>query len=442
MPKPIRLLAVALPVGALLLGALAPPAAADAPLRARVAAVEDKVIAWRRDIHQHPELGNREVRTAALVAAHLRALGFDAVRERVAHTGVVGVLRGALPGPVVALRADMDALPVTEPEGLPFASKVRATYNGREVGVMHACGHDAHTAMLMGVAEVLAGMRAGLPGTVVFLFQPAEEGPPDGETGGATLMIAEGALADPRPEAIFGLHVWEGEAGRLLVRPGGAMAGSDQLRITVTGRQTHGASPWSGIDPVVASAQTILALQAMVTRRMNAATSPSVVSIGRIDGGVRHNIIPGKVEMAGTVRHLDPASHERLLDNIRRTATLTAEAAGASAEVTFVPYAPTVFNPPDLLARVLPALERTGAAHAGLDAAAPPIMASEDFAFYQREIPGLFLFLGINEPGVPAGGAAPNHSPDFRINEAALKVGVEAMAAVALEYLQEKAPAR
>jgi amidohydrolase len=422
--------------GALLLAAAGGALAQDQDgIRQKAVAVEQDVITWRRDFHQYPELGNREVRTAGIVAGHLRALGLDEVREGVAHTGVVGVLKGGRPGPVIALRADMDALPVTEPEGLPFASKVRTTYNGKEVGVMHACGHDAHTAMLMGVATILSGMKAELSGTVVFLFQPAEEGAPEGEEGGARLMIKEGALADPKPEAIFGMHVWAGLAGQIFVRPGGAMAGSDQLYITVNGRQTHGASPWTGVDPVVVSAQTVLALQTMITRQMNAALSPAVISIGKIDGGVRHNIIPGKVEMAGTIRHLDPTSHDALLENIRRTATFTAQASGATAEVNIVPYAPPVFNPAPLLERILPALERAGSGNAGVQKDAPPIMASEDFAYYQKEIPGLFFFLGINDPGVPADQGRPGHSPEFRVNEDTLKIGVEAMTRVALEYL-------
>jgi amidohydrolase len=429
-------------LSAALIVAMSSPAAAAGiepgdDLRARAAAVEDQVIAWRRDIHEHPELGNRETRTAALVAEHLRSLGLDEVRIGIATTGVVGVLRGAGPGPVVMLRADMDALPVTEPEGLPFASRVRTEYNGQTVGVMHACGHDAHTAILMGAASILADMRDRLRGTVLFVFQPAEEGAPKGEKGGATQMIAEGALRAPKPDVAFALHTWPGPAGQLAVRGGGTMGGSDRLYITVTGEQTHGAMPAKGIDPITVSAQIILGLQAMVTRQMDAAASPVVVSIGKIEGGVRHNIIPDKVELVGTIRHLDPSTHEDFLDRIRRTATMTAEAAGASAEVSIEPYAPPVFNPPDLVTRMLPTLQRVGDHGGGLLANQPPTMAAEDFAWFQQEVPGMYFFLGINKDGVPFGEAAPNHSPDFFVNEAALKTGVEAMVALTLDYMED-----
>ncbi len=420
---------------AVVLSAASPARAApadQAAIRAGAAAVDQQVIAWRRDIHQHPELGNREVRTSKIVADHLRSLGLE-VRTGVAHTGVVGVLKGGKPGPVVALRADMDALPVTEPAGLPFASTVKAEYNGQQVGVMHACGHDAHTAMLMGVAQILAGMRADLSGTVVFLFQPAEEGVPTGETGGAKQMIAEGALANPKADVVFGVHTWPGPPGRLTVRTGGTMAGSDQLYVTVKGRQTHGAMPSKGVDPVTASAQIIVGLQTMVTRQMDAAASPVVISIGKISGGVRHNIIPDKVEMSGTIRHLDPETHDAFLDRIRRTIDGIAELAGASADVTIEPYAPPVFNPPELVARMTPTLERVGAGAGGLLRDAPATMGAEDFAWYQKEAPGMYFFLGIDKPGAKPG--APNHSPDFFINEDALKTGVEAMVSLTLDYM-------
>ncbi|MBI1180918.1 MAG: amidohydrolase, partial [Alphaproteobacteria bacterium] len=326
--------------------------------------------------------------------------------------------------------------PVTEPAGLPFASKVRAEYNGAEVGVMHACGHDAHTAILMGTATILAGMRADIPGTVVFLFQPAEEGVPRGETGGAKQMIAEGALADPKPDVAFALHTWPGPPGQLSVRSGGTMGGSDHLYITVHGRQTHGAMPAKGVDPVTVAAQIVLNLQTMVTRQMDAAAAPVVISIGKIDGGVRYNIIPDKVDMVGTIRHLNPASHDDLLARIRRTATMTAEAAGATADVTIEPYAPPVYNPPDLVARMLPTLQRVGEHGGGLVTDQPPTMAAEDFAWFQQQVPGMYFFLGINKPGVPFGEAAPNHSPDFYVNEGALKTGVEAMVSLTLDYMR------
>jgi len=425
-----------LAVSAALALAAAIPARGELPdhsgIRAQAKAADAQVVAWRRDIHQHPELGNRETRTARIVTEHLRSLGME-VRTGVAHTGVIGVLRGGKPGPVVALRADMDALPVTEPDGLPFASKVKAEYNGQQVGVMHACGHDAHTAMLMGVATILTGMRAELPGTVVFLFQPAEEGVPTGETGGASQMIAEGALANPKVDVVFGLHVWPGPPGRLTVRTGGTMAGSDQLYVTVKGRQTHGAMPSKGVDPVTASAQIIVGLQTMVTRQMDAAASPVVISIGKISGGVRHNIIPDKVDLAGTIRHLDPETHDAFLDRIRRTIDGIAEVAGASADVTIEPYAPPVFNPPGLVARMMPTLERVGAGAGGVLRDPPATMGAEDFAWYQKAVPGMYFFLGINKPDVQV--AAPNHSPDFFVNEDALKTGVEAMVSLTLDYM-------
>ncbi|MCP4664218.1 MAG: amidohydrolase [bacterium] len=396
-----------------------------------VTAVTPKVVAWRRDLHQHPELGNRETRTAALVAEHLRGLGME-VRTGVAHTGVVAVLRGDGPGPVVALRADIDALPVTEEVDLPFASKVRTTYNGREVGVMHACGHDAHTAILMGVAEVLAGLGDRLPGTVKFLFQPAEEGPPAGEEGGASLMVAEGALKNPVPEAIFALHVMPHRAGRIGYRAGGILAGADRLKITVEGRQTHAAFPWQGVDPIVVASQIVLGLQTIPSRQLDPMTSPAVISIGSIHGGLRSNIIPGRVELEGTVRIVDPASRENVLARIRRTAENIAASAGATASVEFVGVTPVTYNDPELTARMAPTLRRVAAAGA---VEVPSSTAAEDFSFFQQQVPGLYFFLGINREGVGAAEAVPNHSPHFYVNEDALPVGVRALASLAVDYL-------
>lgn len=418
---------------------MASPASSDEPeavdeIDREIGAIEDSVIAWRRDIHQNPELGNREFRTSKLVAEHLRSLGLDSVKTEVAHTGVVGILRGGKPGPTVALRADMDALPVTEAVDLPFASKVKTTYNGAEVGVMHACGHDAHTAILMGAAGVLATMREDLAGTVLFLFQPAEEGAPLGEEGGAKLMIAEGALTDPRPDVVFGLHTRPGLTGQIGVRSGGAMAGSDRLYITVRGKQTHGAMPARGVDPVTAAAQIILGLQTMVTRQMDAAASPAVVSIGKITGGIRHNIIPDKVELVGTIRHLDPESHDALLERIKTTATKIAESVGASATVEIVPYAPVVYNDPDLVRKMAPSLTRA-AGEAGIWLETPATMGAEDFAYFQREVPGVYFTLGVNRPGVPAAEAAPNHSPLYYVNDDALATGVKAMVTLTLDYM-------
>jgi amidohydrolase len=406
---------------------------ADTDVDRAVAAVAPKVVAWRRDIHRHPELSNREERTAKLVADHLRRLGLE-VTTGVAHTGVVAILRGSQPGPVIALRADMDALPVTEQVDVPFASKARSKFNGQDVGVMHACGHDAHTAMLMGAAEVLAGMRARLPGTVQLIFQPAEEGPPQGERGGAALMVDEGVLREPvAPSAIFGIHVWPGEAGTISYRARGQMAAADSLTIVVKGVQTHGAQPWHGVDPVIVSAQVMTALQMIPSRQLNVTTAPAVITIGAIHGGVRGNIVPDQVEMKGTIRTFDPQMREDFLRRIQRTTQMVAESAGASSQVTIEPYAPVTYNDPALTTRLLPALERAAGADKVKDML--PVMGSEDFSHFTRVIPGLYVFLGINKPGVGAGAAAENHSPLFYVNEDALPVGVRALVHVSLEYL-------
>jgi amidohydrolase len=402
------------------------------------AETEPLVIAWRRDIHQHPELSNREVRTAKLVADHLEELGLE-VRRGIAHTGVVGLLRGGLPGGVVALRADMDALPVTEEVDLPFASKVRTTYLDREVGVMHACGHDAHTAILLGVAEVLTGMRERIPGSVLFLFQPAEERPPPGEEGGARLMIEEGALANPEPDAIFALHVVpQYQAGEIAYRAGGAMASSDKLEIVVRGKQTHAAYPWLGVDPIAVASRIVLALQALPGRQMDARL-PSVVSIGAIHGGVRYNIIPDEVELRGTIRTLEPSMQPDLHRRIRTTATKIAESAGASAEVNIQINYPVTYNDSELTARMEPTLRRV----AGSDRLMRglPRTGAEDFAFFSQETPGLYFWLGARPPDVAEKDAAPNHSPLFAVDESALVLGVRAMANLAVDFLTHESAA-
>jgi amidohydrolase len=401
---------------------------------ARTAEVSGKVVDWRRDLHEHPELGNREFRTAGVIAEHLRSLGME-VRTEVAHTGVVGILRGGRPGPVVALRADMDALPVTELVDIPFASRTRTEYNGQEVGVMHACGHDNHMAILMGAAEVLAGMRDRLPGTVKFIFQPAEEGAPAGEEGGADLMIAEDVLEDPRPDAIFGLHVMPFPTGFIGYRAGGAMASVQSLRITVRGKQTHGAMPWRGVDPIVTAAQIVMGLQTVVSRQADITQAPAVVTIGQINGGVRSNIIPDSVVMVGTVRTLDPEMRERIEEGIHRTAEGIAQSAGATAEVRLTPPGPVTYNDPDLTRRMVATLERV--AGPGKAGEVPPITGSEDFAYYQQEVPGLFFFLGVIPDAIPLSEAAPNHSPYFFADEAALPVGVLALANLAVDFLAE-----
>jgi amidohydrolase len=402
----------------------------------RAAQVQPKVVAWRRDIHQNPELGNREVRTAALVAEHLRALGME-VRTGIAHTGVVAVLRGGRPGPVVALRADMDALPVTEEVNLPFASKVRTEYNGQQVGVMHACGHDNHVAILMGVAEVLAGMRAQLPGTVKFIFQPAEEGAPAGEEGGADLMLEEGAFDIPVPEAVFGLHVFSSlPVGHIGYRQGGMMAAADGLRIVVRGKQTHAAMPWFGVDPVVTASQIVLGLQTVVSRQSNLTVAPAVVTVAMIQGGVRSNIIPDSVVMTGTIRTLDPKMRTDVHERVRRAAEGIAEAAGANATATITLGLPVTVNDPQLTSWAIPTLERV----AGEEKAyvAPPSLGAEDFSYYAERVPGLFLFLGVTPEGQDPAAAPANHSPLFFADEGALPVGVRALANLAVEYLQTR----
>ncbi|MGH7606321.1 MAG: amidohydrolase [Gemmatimonadales bacterium] len=401
----------------------------------RAAQVTGKVVAWRRDIHAHPELSNREVRTAALVVEHLRALGLE-VRTGVAHTGVVGVLRGGRPGPVVALRADMDALPVTEAVDVPFASTVRATYNGREVGVMHACGHDAHVAMLMGAAEVLAGMRRDLPGTVKFIFQPAEEGAPAGEGGGAAMMIAEGVLEDPKPAAIFGLHVFPYPTGEIRYRAGGAMASSDAFQIVVRGRQTHGAQPWAGVDPIVVAAQIVTALQTIVSRQIDITTAPAIVTIGAITGGVRYNIIPDSVVLVGTIRAFDAAVRGDIHRRVRRIAESIAQSAGAAAAVTLDSGPPVTYNDPALTERMAPTLRQV--AGAGNVRLAPPLTTAEDFSRYQERIPGLFFFLGITPRAADPSTVAANHSPRFFVDEAALPLGVRALARLAVDFLAQR----
>jgi amidohydrolase len=428
-------------LAAMVLGAAIsqPALAADRDgVAAAAAAAEEQVVRWRRDIHEHPELGNREFRTAALVAEHLRSIGLDSVTldsvtTEVGHTGVVGVLRGGRPGPVVALRADMDALPVKELVDLPFASQVTSEYNGAEVPVMHACGHDTHVAILMGAAQVLAGMRDELAGTVKFIFQPAEEGPPAGEEGGAKLMIQEGVLAAPAPEVIFGLHVGPMPNGTINYRARGALAAADGLEIVVEGSQTHGSAPWMGVDPVVVAAQIVAALQVIPSRQLDITNAPAVVTIGSIHGGVRGNIIPDKVEMVGTIRTFDPAMREDFLARIRRTAESIGEASGAKVSVNIDSYAPVTFNDPELTRRMLPTLEWAAGQERVREA--PRITGAEDFAYFQERIPGLYFFLGVNEEGVGDGEAAPNHSPYFFANEDALIVGVRALAGLVVDYL-------
>ncbi len=410
----------------------------DAALCAAADRVEAKVVAWRRDFHEHPELGNREVRTAAAVAAHLRALGLDEVREKVAVTGVVGVLRGGKPGPVVALRADMDALPVKEEVDVPFASKAVAQWNGQQCGVMHACGHDAHTAILMGVAEVLAGLRAELAGTVVFLFQPAEEMPPIGEEGGARLMVEQGCLADPKVEAVFGLHVTSiHPTGRIGYRSGPLMASADQFRVFIRGTQTHGAMPWRGVDPIVVGSQVVMGLQTIVSRNLNLAKEPSVVTVGVFQGGVRDNIIPDEVKLEGTIRAFDEGQRDEIHAHVKRITEMISAAGGAKANVHIHRGYPVTVNHEGLTAFSVPSLSRV-AGEANVQVV-DKVCGAEDFAYYQQAVPGFFYFVGCTPPERDARTAAPNHSPRFYLDEACLKLGVRTLATLAVDWLASRA---
>ncbi|RZK91932.1 MAG: amidohydrolase [Pedobacter sp.] len=431
--KKLLLLGVALP-----LFATAQNTSLKLEAAKRTESITQKIIDWRRDFHQHPELGNQEKRTAEIIAKHLRALGLE-VKTEVAKTGVVAVLKGGKPGPVVALRADMDGLPVTERVNLPFASKVKTTYNGQEVGTMHACGHDSHVAILMGVAEVLTGMKKDLAGTVKFIFQPAEEGAPVGEEGGAELMVKEGVLENPKVEVIFGLHInSQTPVGQLTYKPGGTMAAVNDMKITVTGKQAHGAYPWSSIDPIVVSAQIVNNLQTIVSRNLNVTENPGVVTIGSIQGGVRSNIIPEKVEMLGTVRNFTKEDEAMFIERIKTIATKTAEAAGATAEVK-IPYSahyPVTFNDIALTEKMLPSLQYTaGADNVKLK---PPVTGAEDFSFYQEKVPGLFFFLGAMPKGQDPLKAPSHHTPDFFIDESSFNLGVKALCNLTLDYMGMK----
>ncbi|SNR52301.1 amidohydrolase [Hymenobacter mucosus] len=394
---------------------------------------EAKVVAWRRDFHEHPELGNQETRTAGIIAAELKKLGLE-VQTNVARTGVVGILRGGKPGRVVALRADMDALPVTESNSLPFASKARTTYNGQEVGVMHACGHDTHVAMLLGAAQVLSQMKKDLPGTVKFIFQPAEEGSLPGQEGGARLMVKEGALENPKVDAIFGVHInAQTEVGTLRYRPGGEMASSDVFNIKVKGKSAHGAYPWLSVDPVVTAAQIILGLQTIVSRQVQLTEDAAVLTVGMVHGGVRNNIIPEQVELTGTIRSLNKEMQQKIWEAIRRTATNIAESAGATAEVDIVNYAPITFNDPRLTEQMLPSLQRAaGPSNVELQKA---VMGAEDFAYFQEKVPGLFVFVGGMPKGKNPDETAPHHTPGFFIDESGLTLGVKTLATLATDYL-------
>lgn len=399
---------------------------------AATAKVMKQVIEWRRYLHEHPELGNREFNTSKLVADELRKLGIE-VRTGIAKTGVVGILKGVQPGPVVGLRADMDGLPVTERADVPFKSVVKAEYNGQTVGVMHACGHDSHVAMLLGTATVLAGMKSKIKGTVVFIFQPAEEGPPAGETGGAPDMVKEGVMDDPKIDAIFGIHINSAtEIGTIKYKSGAEMAASDWFTIKIKGRQAHGAYPWQGIDPIAVATQIYTGLQMIVSRQSELPKAPVIITVGRMSAGVRENIIPEEVTMAGTIRTLDTEMQNEVHEKIRRTATKIAESMGATAEVTIDRKTPVTYNDPGLVKKMLPSLEKATGKGNVFDA--EWVTGAEDFAFYGQKAPAFFFFVG----GMPKGGnpktVPSHHTPDFYIDDSRLDVGIKAFCNIVFDF--------
>src|SRR5690554_2887306 len=412
------------------------PSSLEDQIRKDSSAIESQLIEWRRDIHQHPELGEQETRTAALVAEHLESLGLE-VQTKGGRTGVVGILKGAKPGRTVALRADMDALPIKEPRGLPFASQATGIYHGNEVDVMHACGHDAHTAMLMATAEVLAGMRDQIEGTVMFIFQPAEEGsslvqPGEGASWGAKLMLEDGLFDTLKPDAIFAIHVMPGPSGELSWRTGATTAASDMLNIRVTGSQGHGGMPWNTVDPIVTSAQIVTGAQTVISRKANLTRSPAVLIIGTINGGTGPNIVPETVAMSGTIRTYDQGVREKLRDDLTLSTKKIAESAGATAEVSIEPMYSTTINDAELTERMAPVLER---AADGKVATAELPGAAEDFSFFAQQVPGLYVFLGVTPEGQDPATAAPNHNPEFFVDESALVVGTRTMAMMAVDFL-------
>lgn len=395
--------------------------------------VEAKCIEWRHDFHQNPELGNREFRTSKIIAAHLRKLGIE-TKENVAKTGVVGILKGGKPGSCIALRADIDALPVTERVNIPYASKQKSTYNGQEVGVMHACGHDTHTAILMAVAEVFASMKSELKGTIKFIFQPAEEGPPEGEEGGAALMVKEGVMENPKVDAIFGLHIESDiEVGKIEYKPGAFMASSDWFHIVVKGKGSHGSQPWKGVDPIQISAQIIESLQNIVSRQMELTKAPVVITVGKIHGGVRNNIIPEECVMDGTIRTLDSKMQEEVHKRIKWTAEKIAEANGATAEVSIDTKTLVTYNTPDLVKKTLPSLEF--AAGAGNVKEREWVTGAEDFSYYGTKAPSFFFYLGGMPKGKDPKKAPPHHTADFYVDDSGMKTGIKAFCSLVIDYM-------
>jgi amidohydrolase len=398
--------------------------------------IETKCIEWRKDIHQHPELGNREFRTAKLVAEHLRRCGLE-VKEGIAKTGVVGILKGGKPGPCIALRADMDALPIAENEVLPYASKVRTEYNGQQVGVMHACGHDTHVAILMSVAEILSGFKNELKGTIKFIFQPSEEGPPEGEEGGAELMVKEGVMDDPKVEAIFGLHIESAiEAGRIEYKPGAFMASSDWFHIKVIGKGSHGSQPWLGIDPIAVSAQIILGLQTIVSRQSELTKAPVVITVGKISAGVRNNIIPDECVMDGTIRSLDSKMQQEVHARIKHTVTKIAEAGGATAEVSIDGKTLVTYNTPELVRKMVPSLQ----AAAGADNVSERdwVTGAEDFSYFGTKAPSFFFYLGGMPKGNDPKSAPPHHTSGFFVHDSGMKTGIKAFCLIVIDYMNMK----
>jgi amidohydrolase len=396
---------------------------------------QPQVVEWRRWFHQNPELSNREFNTSVKIAEALREMGLEPITG-IAHTGIIAVIEGGKPGPLVAIRSDMDGLPVIEETGLPFASTAKDVYNGQDVGVMHACGHDAHMSMLLGAAWVLNSVKDQLAGSVMLIFQPAEEGPPAGEEGGASLMLEEGIWDEAKPEAVFGIHVGIGiPGGEIAVKPGPLMAAADRYQITIKGRQSHGARPWDGVDPIVVAAQIVLGLQTIASRQVDVTLAPSIISVGRISGGVRNNVIPAQVELEGTIRTFDQEMRTDIHARIERTARAIAEAAGAEIEFELDIGTPSVINDPELLARVMPTLLRV-VGNDGVNSITPQTVA-EDFAVYANQTPGLFLFLGNGPPGVDPATLAGNHSPYFDTHEPNLEMGVRIFSNLVVDYLQD-----
>jgi len=403
---------------------------------AQAKAIEEKMIGWRRHFHQYPELSNREFKTARYVTDHLKSLGLE-VQTGIAHTGVVGLLKTGKPGPVIALRADMDALPVTERNSLPFASKETATFNGQETGVMHACGHDAHTAVLMAAAEILTSHKGELTGTIKFIFQPAEEGAPEGEEGGAGLMVKEGVLENPKVDVIFGMHVQSMRTlGHIGYKPAGMMAASDWFTIKVQGRQSHGAAPWMGIDPIVVSAQIINGIQSIISRQTELTREAAVITVGTIHSGIRQNIVPESAELTGTIRTLDKGMQQDIHEKLKRTVTLIAESAGATATIEIKNMTPVTYNDPVLTEKMVSSLVR--AAGEKNVARIPAVTGAEDFSFYQQKVPGLFFFVGACLPEIDEAKAPSHHTPDFMMDERGMLTGLKAMLNLTLDYMYKK----